>query len=117
MHTPRCHESEERASGGLVHENDPVADLSIRSGPWSPEEIRAYLTTVRIPVRLASNGRTYPLVQSLWFLFADDALWCCTRGDSVLARRLARDPHCAFEVSADEPPYRGVRGQIGRAHV
>jgi hypothetical protein len=50
------------------------------------------------------------MVQSLWFDFDGDSLWCCTKDDSVLARRLAREPRCAFEVSADTAPYRGVRG-------
>lgn len=79
-------------------------------------EVEAFLTSATIPVRLASNGRTYPLVQSLWFRYDNAALWCCTRADSVLVRRLQRDRHCAFEVSADNPPYRGVRGR-GKATI
>ena len=90
--------------------------LTVRSGPWPAAEIEAFLATATIPVRLASNGRTYPLVQSLWFRYEKGALWCCTRADSVLVRRLLRDRHCAFEVSADLPPYRGVRGR-GKATV
>jgi nitroimidazol reductase NimA-like FMN-containing flavoprotein (pyridoxamine 5'-phosphate oxidase superfamily) len=90
--------------------------LTVRSGPWQPAEVEAFLATATIPVRLASNGRTYPLVQSLWFRYEGGSLWCCTRADSVLVRRLTRDRHCAFEVSADLPPYRGVRGR-GKATV
>lgn len=87
-------------------EGGPVV---IRSGPWSDEEIRRYLDATVIPVRLASMG-TFPLVQSLWFLPDGLDLWCATQSDSVLARRLRADPRCGFEVSADAPPYRGVRG-------
>lgn len=83
--------------------------LDLRSGPWSRDEVRAHLQAAVIPLRLASSGR-YPLVQSLWFLLDDDALWCATQEDSVLARRLRRDPRCGWEVAADTPPYRGVRG-------
>ena len=90
--------------------------LTVRSGPWTPAQVEAYLAATAIPIRLASNGRTYPLVQSLWFRYEGAALWCCTRADSVLVRRLRRDRHCAFEVSADTPPYRGVRGR-GKATV
>lgn len=90
--------------------------LTVRSGPWAAAEVEAFLAAATIPVRLASNGRTYPLVQSLWFRYEEGALWCCTRADSVLVRRLLRDRHCAFEVSADLPPYRGVRGR-GKATV
>lgn len=86
-----------------------AAALDLRSGPWSVDEVRAHLQSTVIPLRLASAGR-YPLVQSLWFVLDDDALWCATQEDSVLARRLRRDPRCGWEVAADAPPYRGVRG-------
>ena len=87
---------------------DPLPTL--RSGPWSLEEIEHFLQATAIPVRIASNGREFPLVQSQWFLYEDGFLWCCAKADSILAKRLARDPRCAFEVSGDVPPYRGVRG-------
>lgn len=87
-----------------------------RSGPWSVDEITGYLTQIAIPVRIATIGSTGPLVQSLWFLFEDDTLWCATQADAVLVRRLRADPRCGFEVAADSPPYRGVRGR-GRAII
>jgi hypothetical protein len=89
---------------------DRSTGLTIRSGPWSRQQILAYLDEAAIPIRLASSGR-YPMVQSLWFLADDDALWCATRADSVLAGRLRASDRCGFEVSADAPPYRGVRGR------
>ncbi len=82
----------------------------VRSGPWRADEVATFLDTSVIPIRLSSNGATYPLVQSLWFLHLDGEIWCCTRADSVLARRLTADGRCGFEVSGDAPPYRGVRG-------
>ena len=85
-------------------------DLALRSGPWDEAEIRSYLEAACIPIRLATNGMVSPLVQSLWYLFADDALWCCTQADSIVAKRLRKDSHCGFEISADQPPYRGIRG-------
>lgn len=87
---------------------------TLRSGPWSVDDVERFLRQTAIPVRLASNGREFPLVQSQWFLYEDGVLWCCAQADSILAKRLSRDPHCAFEVSGDLPPYRGVRG-TGRA--
>jgi nitroimidazol reductase NimA-like FMN-containing flavoprotein (pyridoxamine 5'-phosphate oxidase superfamily) len=84
---------------------------TVRSGPWSPDTIAEYLSATAIPIRLASVGKHFPLVQSLWFLYDDDSLWCCTQADSVLAKRLHRDNHVGFEISADAPPYRGVRGK------
>lgn len=90
--------------------------LTLRSGPWAETEIRAYLNSTCIPIRLATTGKTNPLVQSLWYLFDDDALWCCTQADSVVAKRLRTNPNCGFEISADQPPYRGIRG-TGRANL
>ena len=89
--------------------------LEVRSGPWSPDRVRAHLRDARIPLRLATNGE-FPLVQSLWFLLDEDALWCATQADAVVVRRVTRDARCGFEVSADQPPYRGVRG-TGRAQI
>ena len=85
--------------------------VQIRSGPWDREQIEAYLRETVIPVRIASAGQSGPLVQSLWFRFDEDALWCCTQRDALIARRLGAEPRCGFEVSGDTPPYRGVRGQ------
>ena len=85
------------------------APVRLRSGPWSDDEVRGFLAATVIPVRLASMG-SFPMVQSLWFLPDGLDLWCATQADSVLARRLRADGRCGFEVSADEPPYRGVRG-------
>lgn len=84
--------------------------MEIASGPWDRSQINTFLDEAVIPIRLASAGRTSPLVQSLWFLRDGDSLWCCTQSEAVLTRRLTRDPHCGFEVSGDQPPYRGVRG-------
>ena len=94
-------------------ENAAMADnrpMQVRSGPWDKEAIEDFLDSARIPMRLGSQGAGFPMVQSLWFLHEGTSLWCATRADSVLARRLSRDGRCGFEVSSDSPPYRGVRG-------
>lgn len=85
--------------------------MDIRSGPWDRKTIAEFLTTTAIPLRIATAGAQAPLVQSAWYLYEDDALWCCTQADSVLVSRLRRRPACGFEIAADAPPYRGVRGQ------
>ena len=79
---------------------------------WSAAEIRRFLASAAVPVRLAclaSGGA--PLLCSLWFLHDEDAIWCATPRSARLATLLARDPHCAFEIAGDLMPYRGVRGQ------
>lgn len=95
----------------MIDVDAPLAAARIR-GPWSPAEVVAFLEAERSPLRLALHGeRGFPLVVSLWFRHAAGALWCATHATSLVARRLARDDRVAFEVSTNDPPYRGVRGQ------
>lgn len=84
--------------------------LTLKSGPWSSERVESWLRDTVIPLRIASAGKHGPLVQSLWFVYERQALFCATQRSSVLAKRLERDGRVGWEVSGDEPPYRGVRG-------
>lgn len=88
----------------------------IASGPWDEARIIDFLDTTIIPIRLATNGSSGPLVQSLWFAPRGLELWCCTQKTSLLTKRIERDDRVGFEVAADTPPYRGVRG-TGVAHL
>ena len=75
-------------------------------------EIGDYLESVRIPVRLACKTKSeWPMVVSLWFLHQEGYLFCSTQRTAKVVSYLARDPRCAFEIAADQPPYCGVRGQ------
>jgi nitroimidazol reductase NimA-like FMN-containing flavoprotein (pyridoxamine 5'-phosphate oxidase superfamily) len=87
-------------------------------GPWSRDEVERFLEETRVPIRLACNGTArHPVLASLWYLPEDGRLWCATQRAASVATLLARDPHCAFEVSGERPPYRGVRGQgVARLH-
>jgi hypothetical protein len=87
-----------------------VTDLPVTSGPWGPDQVLDHLHQAVIPIRLATVGRSGPMVQSLWFDVHDTHLWCATQADALVVRRLREDPRCGFEVAADAPPYRGVRG-------
>jgi len=79
--------------------------------PGSKDKIERFLLDARIPIRIASNGASgHPIMASLWFLPQGDKLWCATQKSANMASLLARDPRCAFEVSVEDPPYRGVRG-------
>lgn len=82
----------------------------VASGPWDIDTMAAFLKDSVLPVRLATNGASGPLVQSLWFVPDGLDLWCCTQQTSLLARRLRKDDRVGFEVAGDSPPYRGVRG-------
>ncbi|MEM9729901.1 MAG: pyridoxamine 5'-phosphate oxidase family protein [Myxococcota bacterium] len=88
-----------------------TASLSYR-GPWSPAEVRGFLTSTTIPLRLAANTPSgFPVVLSLWFVAEGDQLLGAVHESSRIAKRLEADPRCAFEVAPDDPPYRGVRGR------
>jgi nitroimidazol reductase NimA-like FMN-containing flavoprotein (pyridoxamine 5'-phosphate oxidase superfamily) len=87
------------------------------SGPWSPEEINAYLDATVIPIRLSCIDRSgWPRVFSLWYLRQGCELCCSTQAGSVIATAMKANPRCAFEIAGDHPPYRGVRGR-GLARV
>jgi hypothetical protein len=82
-----------------------------QKGPWSTDQVHEFLGGVRIPLRIASNGAAgFPVLASLWFVPEGGRLWCATQRGSSVVSLLSRDPRCAFEVSVETPPYRGVRG-------
>jgi nitroimidazol reductase NimA-like FMN-containing flavoprotein (pyridoxamine 5'-phosphate oxidase superfamily) len=99
------------AQSACAMRDNGTVNLQVRSGPWPAEQIDTFLRNSAIPIRLASSGKSGLMVQSLWYAFDGDQLWCCTQADSVLVRRLSRDTKVAFEVSPDNPPYHGVRGR------
>lgn len=80
------------------------------TGPWDFPEISTFLAQAVIPIRVASSGSRGPIVQSLWFDYDQDALWCATQASSLLVKRLTANNEIGFEVSGDDAPYRGVRG-------
>lgn len=86
-------------------------------GPWSRAQIERFLAEAIVPLRLAGNGRSgHPVLASLWFVPMEGRLWCATQAGAHVARLLERDARCAFEVSLESPPYRGVRG-AARAEI
>lgn len=48
---------------------------------------------------------------SLWFRAQGGSLWCATKRGARVVTHLLRNPSCAFEVSVEQAPYYGVRGQ------
>jgi hypothetical protein len=75
-------------------------------------EMKTYLESVRIPLRLACTTESgWPMAVSLWFKHQNGRLFCATQKSARVVSYLQNDPRCAFEISADLPPYCGVRGQ------
>lgn len=87
------------------------------SGPWSRAQTVAFLTTATVPMRLAANTASgFPVVTPLWFAWDGGALWAASQPDAKIVQHLRRDGRCAFDISIETPPYRGVRGR-GRADI
>lgn len=73
---------------------------------------KQYLRDVVIPLRLSCvSASGWPVVLSLWYLYRDGLFYCATQEDAQVVGYLRREPRCAFEIAADQPPYCGVRGQ------
>ena len=83
---------------------------------WDAEQIGGYLAAQRTPLRLSVVHRDAPLICSLWYLYEDGRLWCATQADALVARAVATESACGFEVANNDPPYRGIRGQ-GRVRL
>ncbi|MFO7926103.1 MAG: pyridoxamine 5'-phosphate oxidase family protein [Halobacteriota archaeon] len=81
------------------------------TGAWSEDEAESYLAEATVPIRLAcrtpSGG---PWMLSLWYRYDDGAFHCATGANADVVEYLRADSKVAFEVSDNEPPYRGVRG-------
>ncbi len=86
------------------------------SGPWDRDRVDEFLNDACVPVRLGCRtpGDT-PWIVSLWFSW-DGAINCATSANADLVDFLAHDDHVSFEVSTNDPPYKGVRGR-GHAAV
>jgi len=82
------------------------------TGAWDREDVAAFLADATIPLRLACRTPGGHLwMVSLWFRHRDGRLECATGRDADVVRYLRGDPGVAFEVSTNDPPYRGVRGR------
>ncbi len=78
----------------------------------SEQTISSLLADLARPVRLASQSPNgFPLISTLWFLYADGMFWCITQSRTLLRRNLAANPRCAFEITLTGQTYKIIRGQ------
>ena len=88
-----------------------MSDVTYK-GPWHAREVARFLEGSGVPIRLACCGADgFPRVISLWYRYHEGQLICVTHRSAQLLSLLARDPRVGFEISPNEPPYHGVRGQ------
>ena len=89
------------------------------TGPWDRDRVDEYLAAARVPVRLGCRTPSdHPWIVSLGFAWDPDAsaIRCATSASAVLGEYVEHDDHVSFDVSTNDPPYKGVRGR-GRATV
>lgn len=74
-------------------------------------DIETFFEETTVPLRLSCRtpgGRLWMV--SLWFRFREGVLESATSASADVVSFLEADPGVAFEVSTNDPPYRGVRG-------
>jgi nitroimidazol reductase NimA-like FMN-containing flavoprotein (pyridoxamine 5'-phosphate oxidase superfamily) len=89
------------------------------TGEWDRAGVAAFLADATVPIRLACRTPAGGLwMLSLWYRFDADEerLVCATSADADVVGYLRDDDGVAFEISTNDPPYRGVRGN-GRATI
>ena len=81
------------------------------------DEIGRSIPDTKIPIRVAfikSNGA--PGVVSLWYVYNDGKIYCAAQKTAKIVSYLKKNPLCGFEIAADKPPYKGMRGE-GTARI
>ena len=80
---------------------------------WHDAQIADYLKETVSPMRIAITDGDFPTICSLWFDYDPEqgALICATHARSQIAKLIAKNPRCAFEIASNTPPYCGVRGK------
>ena len=74
--------------------------------------IENYLNQIKIPLHLSCTTKSgWPIGLSLWYLYNDGYIYCATQKSARVVKYLINDHRCSYEVSSDQPPYCGVRGQ------
>jgi len=81
------------------------------TGAWSRAEVARFLDDQTVPLRLGCRRPSGDLwMLSLWYRYRDGAFECATAADADVVRYLESGDAVSFEVSTNDPPYRGVRG-------
>lgn len=80
-------------------------------GPWAEAEVEEFLKETTVPMRLATHRPDGSLwLVTLWYRHHDGALECSTKADAHVVRFLRTDSEVAFDISTNQIPYRGIRG-------
>ena len=75
------------------------------------QEIDKFISDSKIPIRIAFMKSTNsPSVISLWYVCKDGKIYCAAQKTAKIVSYLRKSSVCGFEIAADKPPYKGVRG-------
>jgi len=81
------------------------------------EKIDKFIPDSKIPIRIAfMKDVDVPAVISLWYVCNEDKIYCATQKTAKIVSYLQKNPVCGFEIAADKPPYKGMRGK-GNARI
>jgi nitroimidazol reductase NimA-like FMN-containing flavoprotein (pyridoxamine 5'-phosphate oxidase superfamily) len=81
------------------------------TGAWTEEKVESYLQSTTVPIRIACHRPDESLwMVALWYRYRDGFFECSTWAEADVVTYLRNDAEVAFEVSENQPPYRGVRG-------
>ncbi|WP_237087616.1 pyridoxamine 5'-phosphate oxidase family protein [Nitrosopumilus piranensis] len=83
----------------------------------NPSKIDYMLSDTKIPIRLAFiKPDGFPNILSLWYEEINGKIFCATQKSAKIVSYIQKNPSCGFEIAADNPPYKGVRGS-GTARI
>ena len=81
------------------------------------DEISRSIPDSKIPIRIAfMKSNSLPAVVSLWYVCKGGKIYCATQKTAKIVSYLKKNPLCGFEIAADKPPYKGMRGE-GTARI
>ena len=80
-------------------------------GAWDATGVADFLHDATVPMRLTTSRPDGTLwTVALWYAYEDGRFACATSAAADVVSYLRTDDHVAFDVSVNDPPYRGVRG-------
>ena len=81
------------------------------------DQINRFIPDLKIPIRVGfvkPNG--VPAVISLWYVCKYGKIYCAVQKTAKIVSYFQKKPACGFEIAADKPPYKGMRGK-GTARI
>ena len=76
------------------------------------DQINRFVPDVKIPIRVGFvKSNDVPAVISLWYVCNGGKIYCAAQKTAKIVSYLQKNPICGFEIAADKPPYKGIRGE------